>query len=177
MSRKMTAYLGLGANLGDRLEQLKQAVELLNHTKGICVKRISSVYETSPVGFLEQPDFYNLVIEIQTTLTPAELLRHALKIEKKLHRIREVRWGPRTMDIDLLLYDERIIEQEKLTVPHPRMTERAFVLIPLREIAGNLRIPGTDATLDELIARLSKEQLVRKLEIPFEPIPSRHLLI
>lgn len=160
----MRAYLGLGGNMGDRLSLLSQAVKLLDLTQGISVNRISSIYETAPVGLLEQPHFYNLVVEIQTTLTPAELLRVALAIEKKLHRVRHKRWGPRTIDIDLLLYDDRIIQREELEIPHPRMHERAFVLVPLMEIAGDIAIPGTGTRLSQYIAQLPAEQEITKLD-------------
>ncbi|MGA9173869.1 MAG: 2-amino-4-hydroxy-6-hydroxymethyldihydropteridine diphosphokinase [Thermoactinomyces sp.] len=177
MNPKATAYLGLGANLGDRLGQLKQAIELLNHTKGILVTRVSSVYETAPVGFVRQPDFYNLVAEVKTALSPFELLAQALAIEKRLHRVREIRWGPRTIDIDVLLYDEQIIDQDELTLPHPRMTERAFVLIPLLEVAGNIRIPGTKKTLEEWIGQLPPDQEIKRLTLNFDPLAERQLFI
>ncbi|MBA4601273.1 2-amino-4-hydroxy-6-hydroxymethyldihydropteridine diphosphokinase [Thermoactinomyces mirandus] len=164
MNRKVTAYLGLGANLGDRKKQLDQAIERLNHTRGIRVKQRSSLYETAPVGYVDQPPFYNQVIKIQTTFMPEELLENLLLIERELHRVRQFRWGPRTIDIDLLIYEDYIIQQENLTVPHPRMTERAFVLVPLLEIAGDLLIPGTDKKISEWIAELPGRQDVRKLE-------------
>lgn len=172
MSRKVTAYLGLGANLGDRLAQLQQAIELIHHTCGICVTRISSIYETTPVGYLEQPPFYNLVIQIQTTQPPADLLTTILQIEKKLHRVRQIRWGPRTIDIDILLYENRVIQQEELQVPHPRIPERAFVLIPLRELMGNQTLPGWGQTIDQFIEKLPPDQEIRKLNVDFNPIGS-----
>lgn len=164
MSRKITTYLGLGANLGDRLQQLRQAIDMLNHTKGISVSRLSSVYETTPVGYVEQPIFYNMVIEIQTTLTPTNLMYVCLQVEKKLKRVREIRWGPRTIDIDILLYGDRVIRQPELVIPHPRMAERAFVLVPLQELAGDLPIPGTGRTVGECIRGLQGEQGIRKLK-------------
>ncbi|MBA4495796.1 2-amino-4-hydroxy-6-hydroxymethyldihydropteridine diphosphokinase [Paenactinomyces guangxiensis] len=161
----VTAYLGLGANLGDRLKQLRQAVEMLHHTAGISVIRISTVYETAPVGYLNQPPFYNLVIEVHTTLSPIALLATVNQVEKKLHRVREVRWGPRTIDIDILLYENRVIKQEDLQIPHPRMKERAFVLIPLRELAPHIEIPGSDQTLVDLIRQLPPDQEIRPLQV------------
>ncbi len=142
MRQPVTAYLGLGSNLGDRLDHLRQGVELLQSHPAIRITRISSVYETAPVGPVEQPDFLNLVAAADTTLSPEELLSVAQEIERRLHRVRTIRWGPRTLDIDILLYGDRILHREELTIPHPRMEERAFVLIPLLEVAGNLRIPG-----------------------------------
>ncbi len=164
MNDKVTAYLGLGANLGDRKKQLDQAIERLNHTKGIHVQQLSSLYETAPIGYVDQPPFYNQVIKIQTFLMPDDLLENMLHIEQELHRVRQFRWGPRTIDIDLLLYENCIIKQENLTVPHPRMTERAFVLIPLLEIAGDLLVPGTDKKISQWVAELPERQDVHELE-------------
>ncbi|MBA4542422.1 MULTISPECIES: 2-amino-4-hydroxy-6-hydroxymethyldihydropteridine diphosphokinase [Thermoactinomyces] len=177
MNPQTTAYLGLGANLGDRPGQLKKAIELLHQSEDILVTGVSSVYETAPVGFTRQPDFYNLVVEVKTALSPFALLARVLDIEKKLHRVREIRWGPRTIDIDLLLYDEQIITADKLTIPHPRMTERAFVLIPLREVAGNIRIPGTDKTLEEWISHLPPDQEIKKLSPLSDLFTERQLFI
>lgn len=167
MSRKVTAYIGLGSNIGDRTLQLKQAVDLLHRTNGICVKRISSIYETAPVGYLDQSPFYNCVIEIQTILSPTLLLATAMQIEKKMHRVRKIHWGPRTIDIDILLYENRTIDQEELQIPHCRMTERAFVLVPMRELTGNILIPGTDKYLDECIGQLPVDQEIHILH----PVP------
>ncbi|WP_089971888.1 2-amino-4-hydroxy-6-hydroxymethyldihydropteridine diphosphokinase [Lihuaxuella thermophila] len=165
----VTAYLGLGANLGDRQSQLRQAIERLNQTPGIRVTRLSSVYETAPVGYLDQPNFYNLVAEVKTTLTPNALLSVILQIEQKLHRVREVRWGPRTIDIDILLYGDRAIEQDELQIPHPRMKERAFVLVPLSELAGNKIIPGTDQTVEQWAGALTPDQQIRRLDLLLYP--------
>lgn len=164
MSEMVTAYLGLGSNMGDRWAQLNQAIALIGQTEGITVRKISSVFETAPVGLLEQPHFYNLVVEIETSLSPIALLRTALAIEKRLHRVRVVRWGPRTIDIDLLLYDDRVIQLDELEIPHPRMHERAFVLIPLKELAGNIRIPGRNLSIEQCIAQLPADQEINKLD-------------
>ncbi|SFJ36154.1 2-amino-4-hydroxy-6-hydroxymethyldihydropteridine diphosphokinase [Thermoflavimicrobium dichotomicum] len=161
----ITAYLGLGTNLGDRVASLEQAIGMLKQTPGISVQRISSVYETSPVGYLEQPPFYNLAMEILTTLPPRDLLGRILEVERKLHRVRTVRWGPRTIDIDILLYGDQIVNEEGLQIPHPRMTERAFVLVPLYEIAGNILIPGKQQTVKYWLAQLPKDQEIQQTEI------------
>lgn len=158
----VTVYLGLGSNLGDRLNHLQQAVEQLQAHPEIRVTRVSSIYETVPVGPVEQPDFLNMVVAAETTLSPEELLSAVQEIEQRLHRVRTIRWGPRTLDIDILLYGDRILQQEGLTVPHPRMEERAFVLIPLLEVAGNLRIPGSGATVRERIEEAPDRSGVRK---------------
>jgi 2-amino-4-hydroxy-6-hydroxymethyldihydropteridine diphosphokinase len=164
MKHEVTAYIGLGSNLGDRLGYLQSAVDRLHETTGIRVTRVSRVYETAPVGVTEQPDFLNLVAELRTTLSAEAILDVLLSVERSLRRVRLVRWGPRTIDLDLLLYGEETINRPSLIVPHPRMTERAFVLVPLGELAGNHRIPGTDATVGEWIARLPAEEGIRLYE-------------
>ena len=129
------AYLSLGSNIGDRLHHLKESVRALHVSNGTTVTSISSIYETVPVGYTNQADFLNLVIRVETDLTAHELLVLCQSIEQELGRVREVKWGPRTVDLDILLYNNDNIETENLVVPHPRMHERAFVLIPLLEIA------------------------------------------
>lgn len=166
MSRKVQAYLGLGANIGNPIVQLRQAVDLLNRKAGIYVSKISSVYETAPVGYLDQPNFYNLVVEVQTTLMAHELLQVVQQVEKCLHRVRKIRYGPRTMDVDILLYDQRVIQMEDLQIPHPRMRERSFVIIPLAEIVENpdqFFFPDTDQTLGVLLRSLGKPDGIKQL--------------
>jgi len=138
-----SVFLGLGSNLGDRLNNLEEAAKRINARCGQILKR-SSVYETDPVDFLDQPAFLNQVLEIETSLTPTDLMTECLSIERDLGRIRDVPKGPRIIDIDLLLYGQREIEISdpiQLTLPHPRMHLRRFVLEPLAEIAPDLRIP------------------------------------
>ncbi|MFI3132666.1 2-amino-4-hydroxy-6-hydroxymethyldihydropteridine diphosphokinase, partial [Staphylococcus warneri] len=130
------AYLGLGSNIGDRAHQLQQAIRIIDQYQYIDVTSISPIYETEPVGYTDQPQFLNLCIEIETTLDPQELLKRCLETEEALHRVRKIRWGPRTLDVDILLYGNEIIEEDNLIIPHPRMAERAFVLIPLNDIAS-----------------------------------------
>ncbi|OYD06332.1 2-amino-4-hydroxy-6-hydroxymethyldihydropteridine diphosphokinase [Paludifilum halophilum] len=154
MSRGQTAYIGLGTNLGRRLNNLEEALNRLNRREGIAVTRFSSVYETSPVGYTDQPDFLNMAAELETDFSPRELLRTLLEVEQELHRVRMVRWGPRTLDLDLLLYGDLTMTDEELILPHPRMVERAFVLIPLREIAPEVVIPGTGKTVDAWVRTL-----------------------
>ncbi|GEP80497.1 2-amino-4-hydroxy-6-hydroxymethyldihydropteridine diphosphokinase [Staphylococcus carnosus] len=143
-------YLGLGSNVGDREHQLKEALRLLDAQQGIKVTRVSSLYETAPVGYVEQPDFLNLCAEIETDLTPQAVLKNGLDIEQQLHRVRKERWGPRTLDIDILLYGNKIIEDQDLSIPHPRMAERAFVLIPLQEIAPEAINPRTQTKIKDI---------------------------
>lgn len=135
------AFLGLGTNLGDRLANLQRAVEVLAGTPGISVLRSSRIYETAPIG-PAQPDFLNAVVEVDTDLEPHALLAACAAVERALHRVRGIRWGPRTIDVDLLAYDRRVIDTNELTIPHPRMHERAFVLVPLLELAEDPPLPG-----------------------------------
>jgi 2-amino-4-hydroxy-6-hydroxymethyldihydropteridine diphosphokinase len=134
------AYIGLGANLGDREENLRAALELLGKLGPL---RVSSFRETDPVGVTEQPRFVNAVAELETDLGAGALLQQLLEIERELgrDRSREERWGPRTIDLDILLYGNEVIEEPGLTVPHPRLAERRFVLEPLHELAPDLALP------------------------------------
>ena len=150
----MEAYLGLGANVGDRLTSLREAVDLLATAPGIVVGRTSRVWETDPVGGPEQPDFLNVVVEIDTDLDPFDLLAAVNRVEDELGRVRDVRWGPRTIDIDILLIDALTIDDDRLTVPHPRMHQRAFVLFPLLELIDDPVLPNGTHLLD---ARLSDQ--------------------
>ena len=138
-------YLSIGSNIGDRLHHLTEAVRALHVHEGLIVTMVSSIYETAPVGFTDQADFLNMVVCVETGLAAREILEVCQEIEHELGRIRDVRWGPRTVDLDILLYNNDAIETEHLIVPHPRMHERAFVLIPLLEIAPLLASPMVDA--------------------------------
>jgi 2-amino-4-hydroxy-6-hydroxymethyldihydropteridine diphosphokinase len=136
------ALLGLGSNLGDRLANLQAVVDLLGRRPGVHVLRSSRVYETDPVGGPPQPKYLNAVVEIETSLEPHELLSACLEVEGELGRVRVERWGPRTIDVDLLTFDERTVDEPDLVVPHPRMHERAFVLLPLAELDADPMLPG-----------------------------------
>lgn len=144
-----TAYLSLGTNLGDRLQNLTDAVQMLNASDEISVVRVSSVYQTDPVGYEDQDVFFNIALEIETSLSPDELLQRCLAIELELGRVRLFKWGPRLIDIDLLLYENVEMDTEKLKIPHPYMKERAFVMIPLQEIAEAI---AAEYWQDDLIA-------------------------
>ncbi|PSJ08605.1 putative 2-amino-4-hydroxy-6-hydroxymethyldihydropteridine pyrophosphokinase [Staphylococcus argenteus] len=145
------AYLGLGSNIGDRENQLNEAIKMLNEYDGIDVLKVSSIYETAPVGYTEQPNFLNLCIGIETTLSVSELLERCLDVEARLHRVRKERWGSRTIDVDILLYGNEITELPNLSVPHPRMNERAFVLIPLNDIATDVIEPRSNLKIKDLV--------------------------
>ena len=135
------AFLGLGSNLGDRLTNLQGALDLLQAEPGLRVVSSSRVWETVPVGGPPQPDYLNAVIGVETDLSARDLLDAAHRVETRLGRVRKERWGARSIDIDLLLYDEESIEETDLVVPHPRLRERAFVLLPLLELAADVTLP------------------------------------
>jgi 2-amino-4-hydroxy-6-hydroxymethyldihydropteridine diphosphokinase len=148
------AYVGLGANLGDREATIRQALELLAGEDGIEVLAVSTLRETDPVGVEDQPRFLNGAAALETTLRPGALLEVLLGVERVLGRVRDgVRFGPRTIDLDLLLYDDETVDDLGLTVPHPRLHERRFALEPLAELAPGLAIPGRGRVSD-LLARL-----------------------
>lgn len=157
-----TVYLSLGSNVGDRKHALAKAVELL-HCPGLEVLRISSVYETEPQDHRDQPWFLNLVVEARTALFPKQLLGRAQRVERELRRRRLAAKRPRTIDIDILLYGDSVIDLAELVVPHPRLAERRFVLAPLAELAPDLRHPVLRLTVKELLAAVSG-QTVRKTD-------------
>jgi 2-amino-4-hydroxy-6-hydroxymethyldihydropteridine diphosphokinase len=137
------AYVGLGANLGSREETLRRAVDLLGEAAGVDIVGVSSLRETDPVGVVDQPPFLNGAVSVETTLSPRRLLDLLLEIERSLGRIRRERWGPRLVDLDLLVYGGHIVEEPGLRVPHPRLHERRFALEPLAELDPALVIPGS----------------------------------
>ncbi|AIF67154.1 2-amino-4-hydroxy-6-hydroxymethyldihydropteridine pyrophosphokinase [Terribacillus saccharophilus] len=132
------AWIALGSNIAPRETYLQQAIQMLSEHEEIKLNQVSTVYETEPVGYENQDQFLNLVAEVETSLDPIELLRICQKIEQDLGRKRIIRWGPRTVDLDILLYSTENMNVEELILPHPRMHERAFVLVPLAEIAPEL---------------------------------------
>jgi 2-amino-4-hydroxy-6-hydroxymethyldihydropteridine diphosphokinase len=137
------AYVGLGSNLGDRSATLIRALELLGERQGIDIVAASSFRETEPVGYVDQPRFLNAAVAIETSLPPAALLAELLEVERELGRTREgPRYGPRTVDLDLLLMEGITVDEPGLTVPHPRLHERAFALAPLAELDPSLVVPG-----------------------------------
>jgi len=160
-SPSATVYLGLGANLGDRLKNLRLALARLQTLAHL--EEVSSLYETQPQGVTDQPLFFNAVCRLSTGLEPQALLRFLKNLEWELgRRPGGQTWGPRPIDLDILLYDDRLVDAPELTVPHPRLAERAFVLVPLCELAPELRHPLLGKTMKELLASVGKKG-VRKI--------------
>lgn len=157
-------YLGIGSNLGDRLSNIKKACILLAENKNIKIIQQSSIYETVPVGYKDQPDFLNGVIEIQTSLPPRRLLKVLKNIEKKLGRTKSIKWGPRTIDLDILLYEDKVVKNGTLIIPHPEMYKREFILVPLAEIASEIIHPLKKKTILELYKKLPRTHKVKKLK-------------
>lgn len=151
-------FLGLGSNLGDRLQALSQAIYLLSD-RGVEIGRVSTVYETPPWGNTDQPAFLNLVVEVAFEGSPEDLLVLMLETENLLGRQRTVHWGPRVIDIDLLAFGNQILVGQRLSVPHPMLTKRAFVLVPWQEIAPEFLVPGTEKTVAELLDLLPAAEL------------------
>ncbi len=150
----MKAYIGLGSNLGTREKNIQKAVDLLEKSPGVRVAKLSPFYETEPVGDVPQGKFINAVAEVYTALFAPGLLAVCRNIEDALGRVRTVKWGPRTIDLDILLYGEEVIQTKELTVPHPLMHEREFVLRPLSDIAPDAYHPVLEKTAQELLEGL-----------------------
>jgi 2-amino-4-hydroxy-6-hydroxymethyldihydropteridine diphosphokinase len=158
-----SVYLGLGSNLGDRAANIKKALQLLESQ--VDLTAVSPFYETEPVGIKDQPWFLNAVCAGQTALTPQALLEFVKGIENEMGRTPTVRFGPRVMDIDILFYEDLVLETPTLQIPHPRLTQRAFVLVPLAQIAPHLVHPRSGLTIQEILAQTEGLEEVR----PFKP--------
>jgi len=157
-----TIYLALGTNIGDREANLREALRLLSES-GIEISKLSSIYETEPVDYLDQPWFLNAVLEAQTNLPAAQLLSTLRQIESQMGSKKAIAKGPRLIDLDILLYGNESIDTAELQVPHPRMLQRNFVLAPLAEIAPTLRHPNWHASAADLLARSPDKSIVRRL--------------
>ncbi|MEU1182281.1 2-amino-4-hydroxy-6-hydroxymethyldihydropteridine diphosphokinase [Streptomyces sp. NPDC005820] len=165
------AVLSLGANLGNRLETLQGAVDALEDTPGVRVKAVSPVYETEPWGVEpgSQPSYFNAVVLLKTTLPPSSLLERAHAVEEAFHRVRDERWGARTLDVDIVAYAGVVDDDPQLTLPHPRAHERAFVLAPWHDVDPEAQLPGHGAVADLLDAVTGEGVTVRKdleLQLP-----------
>ena len=156
------SYVGIGSNLGEREFLIRKAVEGLRELPRTSVIQVSSLYDTDPVGDIEQPAFLNAVVRLETELEARELLWHLLLIEKRMGRIRTQRWGPRSIDLDLLFHGDEVIEESDLRVPHPEAHNRAFVLLPLQELEPDFTHPETGETIRKMIRGLDPTPSVRK---------------
>ena len=165
------AWIGIGSNIGDRLDYIRRALESMGRLPDTRLVAASSVYDTLPVGDISQPRFLNAVAELSTTLQPLELLRSLLEIERECGRVRHGVWGPRTLDLDMLLYDAVEMSTVELTLPHPRARGRAFVLVPLAEISPELSFPGQTETVSEWTAALG-EIADRVILVGDPPVPA-----
>ncbi|MDF2840421.1 MAG: folK [Clostridia bacterium] len=154
------AYLGLGGNIGKVKDNIEEALRLLQSHGNLQVLNISSFYETAPVGYADQDWFLNIAAEIQTELSPDALLTLCNEVEQQLKRERLIRWGPRTIDIDILLYEEYESNTDRLTIPHPRIAERAFVVIPLLEIAPDLMVKGQ--RIQDIADKLNHQEIRKR---------------
>jgi 2-amino-4-hydroxy-6-hydroxymethyldihydropteridine diphosphokinase len=166
--QSVRAYVALGSNIEDRERYLQQAIEALDNHPHIHISACSSIYETVPVGYIEQEPFLNMAIALDTTLGADQLLHVMLGIEQQLGRTRDVRWGPRTLDLDMLIYGKELISTPDLTIPHPRMHERAFVLVPLAEVLNEQRDPLLKEVATQLVNIDGKEgvTLWKKATLP-----------
>ncbi|RKN42955.1 2-amino-4-hydroxy-6-hydroxymethyldihydropteridine diphosphokinase [Streptomyces hoynatensis] len=160
------AVLSLGSNLGNRLETLQGAVDALEETPGLRVKKVSPVYETAPWGVPEgsQPSYFNAVVVVKTTLPPSSLLERAHAIEEAFERTRDTRWGPRTIDVDIVAYQGVVSDDPALTLPHPRAHERAFVLVPWHDVEPGAEVPGR-GPVAELLADLAAQGVTRRADL------------
>ncbi|MGQ9607936.1 MAG: 2-amino-4-hydroxy-6-hydroxymethyldihydropteridine diphosphokinase [bacterium] len=158
-----TIYIGLGSNLGNKKENIRQALSLLNEVEGITIVKISSFYETEPVGYEDQNWFINAVAQIETSFSPQEILKIFKEIEQKIGREESIRWGPRKIDLDILFYDQLVYKSNDLIIPHPRLHERAFVLVPLAEINKELMHPIYNKSINKLLSELNTTKKVTKI--------------
>ena len=159
-----TAYIGMGSNLGDREENLSKTLELLRRIEGTEVETFSSSFESEPMYLSEQPDYLNMAAMLSTNLFPLNLLEALLSIENKMGRVRGIKFGPRVIDLDILFFGEQIVNSEALTIPHPLLYERLFVLKPLSEIAGELICPVKQKTVAELLKLSNDNSRISKYE-------------
>ncbi|MGI5197175.1 2-amino-4-hydroxy-6-hydroxymethyldihydropteridine diphosphokinase [Streptomyces sp. CA-288835] len=163
------AVLSLGSNLGNRLETLQGAVDALEDTPGVRVKAVSPVYETEPWGVQpdSQPTYFNAVVVLRTTLPPSSLLERAHAVEEAFHRVRDERWGPRTIDVDIVAYADMVSDDPELTLPHPRAHERAFVLAPWHDVEPDAQLPGVGPVAG-LLAAVPQEGVAPRADLELQ---------
>ena len=154
----MLAYIGLGSNLNNPKQQIKNALITLNDSKDVKVIALSSLYQSPPVDRSKQPDYINAVCQVETHLTALELLYVCQSVETKQHRVREKKWGARTIDLDIIIYGVQVVASKQLIIPHPEMMNRAFVLVPLAEIEPDLKVPIL-GNVQDLIEKLDVSEL------------------
>ncbi|CAM5468677.1 2-amino-4-hydroxy-6-hydroxymethyldihydropteridinediphosphokinase [Streptomyces violaceorubidus] len=166
LSNPKRAVIALGANLGNRLETLQGAIDALEDTPGVRVKGVSPVYETEPWGVAPdgQPSYFNAVVIVKTTLPPSSLLERAHAVEEAFHRVRDERWGPRTLDVDIVAYAEVVSDDPQLTLPHPRAHERAFVLAPWLDVDPEAALPGQGRVAD-LLAAVTRDGVAPRADL------------
>ncbi|KOX35449.1 2-amino-4-hydroxy-6-hydroxymethyldihydropteridine pyrophosphokinase [Streptomyces sp. NRRL F-4707] len=166
LSNPKRAVIALGANLGNRLETLQGAIDALEDTPGVRVKGVSPVYETEPWGVDpgSQPSYFNAVVIVKTTLPPSSLLERAHAVEEAFHRVRDERWGPRTLDVDIVAYAEVVSEDPQLTLPHPRAHVRAFVLAPWLDVDPEAALPGQGRVAD-LLAAVTRDGVAPRADL------------
>ncbi|MEV6589975.1 2-amino-4-hydroxy-6-hydroxymethyldihydropteridine diphosphokinase [Streptomyces acidicola] len=163
------AVLSLGSNLGNRLETLQGAIDALEDTPGVRIKAVSPVYETEPWGVApgSQPTYFNAVVVLKTTLPPSSLLERAHAVEEAFHRVRDERWGPRTIDVDIVSYAEEVSDDPVLTLPHPRAHERAFVLAPWHDVEPEAQLPGR-GPVAQLLADVTREGVAPRADLELQ---------
>jgi len=161
---KTNTYIGIGSNLGNREENLDEALKLLKRIEGTVMVSFSSIYESEPMYLSAQPDYLNLAAKLSTSLSPLNLLEALLSIEGEMGRKRELKYGPRVIDLDILFFGEQIVDSESLSIPHPLLYDRLFVLKPLSEIAGDLICPVRQQTIGELLKLSNDSSRISKYE-------------
>ncbi|HEY4611651.1 MAG TPA: 2-amino-4-hydroxy-6-hydroxymethyldihydropteridine diphosphokinase [Bacteroidota bacterium] len=164
-------FISLGSNLGDRLRLLQRAVDAVASAPTTTVRRLSSVYETEPVGVKNQPEFLNAVAELESALAPPEMFHRLKEVESLVGRMKSERWGPREIDLDLLYYDSFILQMPDLTIPHPEIHRRRFVLVPLAEIAENFLDPVTRTSMKNLLNECSDASVVKQTSLKLSSQP------
>ena len=157
------SYIGIGSNQGNSIELIKRALDLIDLVPGVKITRVAPLYRTEPIGYTDQPWFYNTVAELEVQVAPFELLDILEDVERKLGRVRTIRWGPRTIDLDILLFGKNIIDEESLRIPHPLMHLRRFVLVPMVELAPDFIHPAINSKICDICKAELKKNIICKI--------------